>query len=427
MFRKLLLACLGLGAWAFAQQPTNPAELGTGALTQEDVGRSNVLSYGVSSSAAFDDNVQGTAGTHNVTTTIQPQVGFSINRPRLESHAYYGPAYTFSSDVASQSGTSQTVGLDFKYLFSRRLTLTLRGGFIDTSNPVDSQNAAFSVPQLNVFERPADIFSGARIHQTSGQAGADLAYRIAQFTSVGIGGSFSDSLYRSIETQASGHRDFRSKSWAAHSFVSHRLTPVISLGANYSAQNLESQQFGSATLTHSILGFTTLSLAPQVQLSFFAGPEFSQIGLGAFGTLPGPTTQAASVSYGSTLSWQGQKNGLAASFSQRVSGSIDASSGAVQARMVGFRATRQISRRTSVNLFTKYVSNSALEPGLPTSTPDSVSGGFGVSRPLTQSVSLSLLAFHQEFLAPVSFLPGGLGHNVVSMSVSYSFSKPIGR
>src|SRR5690348_15550630 len=116
MFRKILLACLGLGAWAFAQQPANPAELGTGALTQEDIGRSNVLSYGVSSSAAFDDNVQGAAGRHNITTTIQPQLGLSISRPRLQSHAYYGPGYTFSSDVASQGGTSQTVGLDLKYL-----------------------------------------------------------------------------------------------------------------------------------------------------------------------------------------------------------------------------------------------------------------------------------------------------------------------
>ncbi len=428
MFRKILFACLGLGALAFAQQPVNPAELGTAALTQEEAGRSNLINYGVSSSAAYDDNVQGTGGSDNITTTIQPRVELLISRPRFQSRVYYGPGFTFSSDVASQSGTSQTAGADWKYLFSRRLSLTLRGAYADTSTPLESENAAIQLPRLNIFERPADIFTGSRVHQTSGQAAADLAYRIAQYTSVGVGGSFSDSIYRSVaDSQSSGHGSFRSQSWAAHSFLSRRITPVVSLGANYSVQNFESQQFGESTLTHSVLGFTALSLTPQIQMSFFVGPEFSQIGFESAGPVPLSASHVTSLSYGSTLAWQGQKNGLETSFSQRVSGAIDASSAAVQARIVSFRATRQLTRRTSANLFTNYVSNSGLQPGQPTSTPDAVSGGFGLSRPLTNSVSLSLLAFHQEFLSPLSFLPGGLGHNVVTMSIAYSFAKPIGR
>jgi len=183
----------------------------------------------------------------------------------------------------------------------------------------------------------------------------------------------------------------------------------------------------ASTLTHSVLGFGTISFTKNIQASVFAGPEFSIISSAASQASGGlPESRATSLSYGSTLSWQGEHNGLSAGFVQRVSGSGESSNAAAQVRMFDFRATRQLSKRVQVDLFTRYVSNSPLGPVTTGLLPDSVSGGFGISRPLTRTVALGLQAFRQEFL---SYAPqyGFSSHDVVSLSISYNFSRPLGR
>ena len=430
MLKITFIGCVVLMATCgWGQEPINPADLGSAPLTREDEARSNTVRYGLSTSAAFDDNAQGFAGQSNITNSIQPQLELSLSRPRTKARIFYGPSYTFSTNVASQRDTSQSAGFDSQYLFSRRLSLTVRAAYVDTSNPVQSVDAAERLPQLGVLERANDVFVGANVHQVSEQVSSDLVYRTSQYTSVGIGGSFSNAIYRTIAEQTNAiNESLRSQAWAAHMFVGHRFSAAYSVGLTYSAQNFSSQQALATTLTHSALGYVTISLSPHVQLSMFAGPELSKI----FGTATGqsgisynatPTT----LSYGSTLHWQGERNGLMASFVQRVSDSVQSGTGAVKARTVAFRADRQLTKRFGLNLFGNYSSNTALDSTAVNSTPDSVTGGIGLTRPITPAIAFGISAFHQEFLSPISGVLGSSKHNLVSASVSYSFVRPIGR
>lgn len=430
MLRKLTLAGIIMSVLPlFAQEPVNPAELGTAPLTREDATRSNILSYGLSTTNAFDDNAQGSGGKSNFTSLIQPQFGLAMNRPRLQANFYYSPGYTFSSTVASQSDISQSAGGQFQYLFSRRLSLSLRASFITTSNPLESVYANSVLPQVGVLERPTNPFVGARVHQTSELAGSDLVYRIAQYTSVGVGGSFSDSIYRTAFGEDNAlNQSLRSQSWSAHSYISHRLSPIYNIGVDYSARNFSSQQSGTSTLTNTVLGFTTLSLSPHVQLSLFAGPEFSNIhdaGLGI--SVQRFEGQASSLSFGSTLYWQGERNGLGISFIQQVSDFSQTTGGAAQARTVNFTADRQLTRRIKLNAFTTYFTSAALGSFPAGLTPDSVIAGVGLSRPVTRSITANVSAFHQEFLSPGLSTFAYPTHNVVSVSLSYNLTRPIGR
>src|SRR5690348_13574525 len=219
--RKItFLGCVVLLAtWGWGQEPSNPADLGSAPLTREDAARSNTLRYGVSTTAAFDDNAQGFAGQSNVTNSIQPQLELSLGRPRTKARIFYGPSYTFSTNVTSQRYISQSAGFDSQHLFSRRLSLTIRAAYVDTSNPLQSVDAAQRLPQLGVLERPNDVFVGANVRQTSEQVGGDLAYRTSQYTSVGIGGSFTNAMYRNIADQTGAlYESLRSQSWSAHMF-----------------------------------------------------------------------------------------------------------------------------------------------------------------------------------------------------------------
>jgi len=424
--RFLILAFLLAAAGAYAQQPTNPALLGTGPLTQEGATRSNQLSYGVTSSTAYDDSVQGSPGQRNLTGSIQPQVTLSINRPRVQTNLYYGPTFTYSSDIASQSGTSHAVGGEFEYFFSKRFTINFREAFVDTSNPIDSFQASNQLPGLGILERPTDVFVGARVHRRTEEAGSDAIYRLARHTSFGVGGSFSSSTYQTLnEATAASDQHIQTQSWSAHSFISQQLTPRYSIGANYSAQNFSSDTGIGSTLAHSVLGFGTVSLKPNVQWSVFAGPEFLLVDYGTRNAPP--ESQATTLSYGSSLSWQVEHNGLNASFVQRVSDSGLSGGAAARARMIDFRATRQLTRRVGINLFASYMSSSELIASTQSLLPDSVTGGFGVSRLITPTLRIGLQAFRQEFLGPAPQLSGFSSHDVVSFSISYSFERPIGR
>ena len=424
---SIVIAISFVSSFLMAQEPTNPGELGAAPVTLQDTTRSNILSYGLSSAAAFDDNVQGSGGKQNILTSIQPQLGLSLNRTRIASALYYSPSYAFSSNVASQSVSSQVGGGQITYLFSRRLSVNLRGSFVSTSNPIESINASLELPQLGVLQRPNDSFVGATVKQTFERVAGDLSYRLGQYTSAGVGGTFSNTNYRTLNDTQVGNEQARSRAWSAYSFLSHRLTPRYTIGFDYAAERFSSQQSVS-TMTHAPLGFVNIAVRPHLQLSVFAGPEFSFFQTSASGAsvmlLPARTL---SLSYGSTLSWQGEKNGLSLSFSQRVSDSIESSVAAVKARTVNFRADRQLTKRTTLGLFTNYISNETLTSIAGGSVPDSVVGGIGLQRQITQNISAGISAFHQEFLSPSSVLSGLATHDVVSVSIGYNFARPIGR
>lgn len=427
----LALACFAAASVsAYAQEPANPAQLGSAPLTQEDAERSNVVSYGISSSATFDDNAVG-SGSSNITSSVQPQVGFTVTRSRMQSHFSYSPSYAFSTNLTSQSGTSQAAGGDLQYFLTKRLMASLRGSFVTTSNPIESVRANAELPQIGILERPADPFLGAQVHQTRDQFSSDLAYRITRYTSIGTGGTFSDSMYRTQREDGSpSSQAVRAQAWSAHAFLSHRFTPIYTLGLTYTAQNFSTKQSGASVLTHSPLGVVSVDLNPHVQVSVFAGPDFADVTnpvVGIAGRLPQERT--ISLSYGSTVQWQGQRNGLGANFIQRVGDSslVGTTTGAVRARMVDFHAARQLTRRMTLNLFTDYVSNSALQQVLATPSFDSVTGGVTLTRPLTPSIAVSVSGFHQEILTPNTSTFGIATHNVVAVSLTYGFVKPIGR
>jgi len=427
----LTLACFGLASVsAYAQEPSNPAQLGTAPLTREDAERSNFVNYGISSSATFDDNALG-SGASNIATSVQPQLGITVSRARMQSHFSYAPSYTFSTNLASQSGTSQAAGGELQYSLSKRLTASLRGSFVTTSNPIESVRANAELPQIGILERPADPFLGAQVHQTRDQFSSDLAYRMTRYTSVGAGGTFSDSIYRTeLEGGNLTGQAFRSQAWSGHTFASHRFSPTYTFGFTYTAQNFSSKESGSSVLTQSPLGVVSIDLNPHVQLSVFAGPEFSDVNSSLVGIAANlPQERTISLSYGSTFQWQGQRNGLGASYIQRVGDSslVGTTTGAVRARMVDFHAERQLTRRMTLNLFTDYLSNSALQQLVAVPSFDSITGGVSISRPLTRSIAVSVSGFHQEILSPNIAMFGIATHNVVAVSVNYGFVKPIGR
>jgi hypothetical protein len=425
----LIVCAMLLGTFLQAQQPLTPDQLGTAPLTRDGAGANkNSMTYGVNSSTAFDDKApNATTAVNNLTSSIQPDISVSIERPRSNALVYYSPTYTYSSNIDAYNSVSQAAATKLEYRFSPRFSLQIRDAFSLTNNSYENLQAAGNLPSLGIIDRPNSSALGANLRSTTNQASADLIYRLGRHTSAGIGGTFVTLRYQNPNGAANGG-SFDSRSWSGHAFYSQQLTPRYSFSVEYSAQNFSSQGLYS-TLTHSVLGFWTVSPRQNISFSVFGGPESSQFNDPP--SLLNPATLAKQTSTGfsggGNLSWQGEHNGLNASFVQRVSDGGVGGGAAVESRTASLALQRRLTSRLTTALFANYVSNSQIDPLYAQPDLSSISGGMGLSRMITPHWSINLSAFHQAFLGNSPQLLAQPDHDVVTASISYSFARPIGR
>lgn len=432
---KHLLACFFLAAVSLeAQGPLIPSQLGTAPLTTNTL-PTNTLNYGVAETNSFDDNVPSADLTNratNFTYSIQPHTGLLIDRAHWTANLFYGPSFTYSSNISSYNNTSQAAGGEVRYNFTPRLSLDFREAFSQASNPLQSYQASTVLPNLGILSQPSASVLGANVRSTTNASQVDLVYRLDLHTSVSIGGSFNDLKYRTVTTNSiSNNTAFQdTRGWSANASYSHQLTPKYSVGAQYTAQNFVSQselgQFSS--LSHQTLGFLNVSLKPTISLSVFAGPEFTELDYNlANASSALPNSRHSSFAGGSTLSWRGQHNGVTASFVQEVSGAGLNGEGSVSVRTSSLQLQRSLSRLSSLNFTGSYTSNDQLMPVSFLTLTDSASVGLTFSKSLTDRLTLQVSALRQQFMG--NALPGFQlrSHDIASVSLFYSRTRPIGR
>ena len=433
---KCLLACVVLGSCSLmAQDPMIPSQLGTAPLTTEAV-RSNVLNYGTTVSASFDDNVTNptnpATGETNFTSSIQPWARLSVDRSRWTSSLFYGPGFTYSNNISAYNSTSHAAGLELKYNFTRRLWFVTRNSFSLTSGPYESFQANAQLPTLGLLNEPNTSAIGANVQSRAGQSQGDLVYLLGPHTSVGIGGAFADLRYKTIgDTSLTTAFSQNSRTWSGHAFYSRQLTMRYSFGIQYTAQNSTSASAPGkfSSLSHQVLGSLNVTLSPSVQLSLFAGPEISEID-DTLATIVGPVaahSRRFSAAGGSTLAWQGEHNGMSFSFVQRVNDPGISGGGAVTMRTLNLDVQRRITKLSTFKVMGNYTSNNQLDPLSVAPLLDSASAGISFSKVITPHLSFQLSGLRQQFMGnnPLGFAQRS--HDIASVSLSYTFDAPIGR
>lgn len=428
-----------MGLAVYAQQATTPADLGAEPITSDAAKRSNVVDYGMTVSTDFDDNATNPANTSvgetNIRSSIQPQADIAIDRGHLVSRFFYGPSFNYSTNISSYNSTAQAAGADVKYIFTRRLSLQVRDAFSLTTNPYETWQAATQLPSLGVLNQPNSSSTGANVRSTTEQAQANLVYQLGRHTSVGIGGTFTKLIYEMLTSgPAINQANQDSRGFSGNAFYSHEFTAKYSLGIQYTALNLSSQSVSGrfSSLSHQALGFVTITLKPTVHLSIFAGPERSEMedDFALISGLAPMHIHRVSFAGGSSLSWQGEHNGLSASFVQQISDSGLNSGGSLLVRTASLRLQHQIAPRLGLSFFGTHVSNIQLDSITPLSLTDSASAGLSVSRVLTPHLTLSLSAVRQQFMGNSGsgqFAYLQRSHDIATVSLSYGFARPIGR
>lgn len=391
--------------------------------------RSNYLRYGVSFSSAYSDNTLGGATpVSDVSYSIWPTIALDQTTPTLHTVLTYAPGFTFYQRNTSRDEADQNFSIRVSDRLSPHVTLTGRDSLQKSSSVFNQLDYGSGGVSGGAGGGNSSVIAPVSpLLNNSGNVG--VSYQFAANSMVGASGTFTNLHYLN-SAEVSGLAD--STSQEASIFYSLRASRMHYLGVNYQYQRLTSSSptIGqSETQTHAIVFYYTLYPTSTFSISVFGGPQHSNTAQGALGGLSLPPAVAWNPSVGGSISWQGQLTNVAVSYSHAISGG-GGLSGAVNSDSASLSVRRQITRSLNASLSGAYAQNKVLGSPLFGGSNDghSISGTGSLSKQLGEHVSLQLgySRLHQNY-SSVAILAATPDTNREFISVSYTFSRPLGR
>jgi len=387
--------------------------------------RSNYLRSGVSFTSAYTDNVLGGATPlSDISYSVTPLIALDETTTRMHLVLDYAPGFTFYQRTSSRNQADHNAFIDFAYRFSPHVTFSAHDEFQKTSN-VFNQSADFSrgvvsggvqVPNFSIIVPVAD--------QLNNFSNVGISYQFALNDMVGASGTFSH-LHYPNEAQVPGLADSSSQGGLA--FYSHRLGSEQYIGVTYTFQRLMAYPTmgQNETQTQAVLLFYTVApTSSKLTISFFGGPQYSDT------TLPAPNVplMSWSGSGGGSLGWQEKSTSFALSYAHIISaggglgGAVNQDIGSLSVRQ---RLTRTLTGSVSGGYAQNNIIGNVL---LGVSNGHSMSGSAFLQQMIGEHVSVQLgyTRVHQSY-NDISLISSTPNTNRESISISYQFSKPLGR
>jgi hypothetical protein len=395
--------------------------------------RSNYLRAGVFFTGAYTDNVLNSANGHPISDqsySVGPMIALDETTPRLQCLLSYAPAFTFYQHTSSRNEGDHSALLEFEYRLSPHVTFSATDSFRKTSSILNQVPDLSSGGVVSGGAQGANYSAIAPIaNYLSNSGNAGLSYQYALNDMVGASGTFSNIHYPD-QSQVPGLID--SSSQAGLAFYSHRVGRGQYLGVTYQYQKLLSHlgTGDNETQTHSALFFYTYApTSSRFSFSLFGGPQHSD-------TVepPVPPQQLQTVrtrswdpAGGASLGWQGSLNSFALSYMHVIAGG-GGLTGAVQLDSATASARQQITRTLRASLTGGYAQNNVIGSGLNSNDGHTISGTVSLDQQIGQrlGVQLGYTRLYQSY-SNVAVLSQTPANNRVFVSISYQYSRPLGR
>jgi hypothetical protein len=383
--------------------------------------RSNYLSGGLSFITAYDDNALATSSDRVSDTSfaLMPYISFNQTRSRLRWQMDYAPGFTFYQRFDGRNQDDQNLSVALEYRLTPHVTVRLKDAFVKTSNflggPGQVQQSPFGLAQqsnLTVITPIADRISNGGSGEVNWQFGPNSVLGARGLSYV---------LHFPDTQNAADLSDTHSQ--AGEAFVAHRISRIHWVSATYRYQRIVTDLDNSTTLTHSLLLSYTLNFTPTMSFSLFAGPQHADT-----------TSQSIAPSQkwlpaaGATYSWQTNHLGFETNLAHKISdgGGLAA---AVRLTTLDAYVRYEWAKNWLARFGGSYGKNELIEP-LATFSQDSRSaiGLVAISHQIGEHLTIeaSYVRANQKYLDAsngwVAF-----NRNRPQISISYGFSRPIGR
>jgi hypothetical protein len=393
--------------------------------------RSNYLRAGVLFTGAYMDNAFGPVSGYpisDISYSIAPMLALDETTTRLHSILSYAPGFTFYQRESDRNEADQNASITLQYRLSPHVTLSGRDSFQKTSS-VFNQPDLTSAAAVSGGTQDANFSIIAPISnllRNSGNLGFNYQFALNQM--IGASGTFSN-LHYANEAQVSGLYD--SSSQGGSVFYAFRISQMHYLGTTYQYQRLLSYPTGglSGTQTDAVMFLYTFHPNPLLWFSVVGGPQYSN----TVQTVTSSQPQLANIrawapSVGGSAGWQGRLTNVALSYSHTISGGAGLI-GAVHLDSAAASIRQRITKTLSASLVGMYAQNDVIGSLLlGANNGHTIGGTLSLQQQLGQNwnVQLGYSRLHQDY-SEVPVISSTPNTNRESITISYQFSRPLGR
>ncbi len=398
-----------------------------------EIERSNYLRGGIGVGATYDDNATSSVTNRvgDLSYSILPNIALDQTRSRASWTLMYSGGFIANQRLTERNQGSHNLSGSLRLGLSPHVDLTITDNFLATTGFLQ-QLLNGQTPVTGPIDQPNQVITP--LSKTLNNNGAaSIRYQFSRDDVIDIGGTTYDLHFRD-QPAGSGLTDTAAR---AGSFsYTHRFGARNWAGTTYRFQQLSFSPGFNRVRTHSLLLNDTFYFKPRMSVSFYAGPEYSTIETQVVTVVVNPpvislvtinnTEHALSTAAGASFDWQGEHTSARVNFARRVSdgGGVR---GAVGLTSVSGAVRHQLRRNTALNFHAFFGNNPPLGNATTQSTLKSASGGASVDQNLSEHLMLHF-EYDRDYQSEGSLAtPGNINHNRGTISLSYEFSRPLGR
>src|SRR5450631_513764 len=408
--------------------------------------RENYLEGGVNVSTTYDSNLLSQSSSSSSSTqpvggftySINPRVGLRIVRRRLSWGMNYAFGYVIDQKYSAYDEASHNASFNLKYRLSPHSTLSLTDNFSripQLVNQLPDNMTPIGAGPIQAPNPAVIVDSLALVQNNTGTA--QITYQYSATDVVGASAT-SNIIHYDQPAGATSTGLLNSQSYEADGFYNRRFSRRNWGGVTYSFQR-SSLSPGSETFdTESALLLYTLYLRPSVQLSIFAGPEYSSLSTEIITTVATPPTVSVtavpstdkrwSASTGGTFSWQGLRTSANVTASRKISdgGGLG---GAVELLSASAGVRRKITHLADLEFDAVYGDSNALDKAASNFTrihspTDRVTREQHITRNIVASLGYAR-EYQKEEMQSAPALD--INHSSAWFTIGYELSKALGR
>lgn len=397
----------------------------------------NVIRTQFSAQGTYDSNSYIANGNGGWTTYLQSNFSFVQERKRVRWSLEYDPGVVLDQTGQTGSLLNQNFGTDMTFKVARHTDIRFHDNFSIDSSIL--RNAPLQdVSEFGLLSRPNDGLLAPYQRRTYEQVGVEATQMLSARSEFTIGGNF-DEVNFNEQAGAAGNPQQQlidTRSVDGEASYSYRLSRRHTIGLMYQHQDYWVQGVDSGGQSQGFFYTHTITFSKGITLSGYVGPQYARNHNQIFVEIDNgsvldrrfveSTFSGWSVSGGGTFQIQRKGTGLALSVVRRVNDG-DGLSGAGHYNDFSGRVIRPFRRKWTASVNAEYSSNALLGTASPVNF-SAISGGASLQRTLGHgfSAQASYLRIHQLDLVGQPIV-GNLDHNQTALSLTYSFSRGLGR
>jgi len=387
---------------------------------------SNYLRGGITVTGAYSNNVASTqVPTAGSSFSVWPTIAFDKTTVRSHTVLTYSPGVTIYPQTSALNQFNQNLSFTLQYRLSPNVTANLNEAFSRTSNVFNQPSPITTISVSGAAPPPPQAVIPPVADQRSNATNAQITYRCGENCMIGGGGGYNTVSFVN-SNELSGL--YNSDSATGSVFYSQRLRDRYFVGVSYLYQNTASFQSGTGTganthtQTQALSAFLTYFFRPNFSMSVLVGPQHFTSSQPPFQASQGwsPLTTIS-------LSWQGSRTNLAASYSRIVS-AAGGLNGAYNSYVANLAARWQASRNWGLGASASYLNYETVTPLFTLSTPGgrTITGTVSAHRPIGEhfSVQVGYNWIRQSYSGGAAATPYP-DTSRIFISLSYHITRPI--